>query len=376
MKSQGRGRSIRGAMVGYGFIGSQGHGPGYLECGRRGIHVELVAIADVCEARRGKAREAFGAAAIYDDYRRMLDRHASDLDFIDIAVPPAYHATIAHEALERGLHVLCEKPLTACAADAVALARKAALSRRVLFPCHNYRHAPSVRAVRDLLNAGVIGSVQSVTQQTFRPTHARGVVEWQPDWRRNPALAGGGILMDHGSHTLYLAFEWLQGYPQAVSARTYTLDGFGTEDNVSATFCYAQGIACATLSWTAGARKVLYTLHGNKGAIVVDDDIVRVLSRDQAIPLPDDLARTGGVITTDSQWADASHREWFADMFSGFVNAIDEGTYVSKDTRDAVECMNAIEACYASALDGGREVTIAPSSELELVGIRSPANAA
>ncbi len=377
MTSQTCGKKIRGAMVGYGFIGSQGHSPGYAECRRRDLDVEIVAIADVCEARRHKAQDAFGGAAVYDDYRKMLDSHLRELDFVDIVVPPALHAEVAHQALDRGLHVLCEKPLTTSAAEAVALARKATRVRRVLFPCHNYRHAPSVRTVRQVIRAGAIGTVQSITQQTFRPTHARGVAEWQPDWRRDPALAGGGILMDHGSHTLYLAFEWLGGYPQMVSARTYCLDGLPTEDNVSATFRYAQGISHATLSWTAGARKVLYTIHGSRGAIVVDDDIVRVLPRDRAVTLPPEFAQSGGVITTDSRWGDASHREWFADMFFDFVTAIDKNTFVGKDALDSVECMNAIEATYASSRASGREVRIERMAGLVAQsGTHLPANAA
>jgi len=211
----------------------------------------------------------------------------------------------------------------------------------------------------------VIGSVQSITQQTFRPTHARGVPEWRPDWRRDPAYAGGGILMDHGSHTLYLAFEWMGGYPRAVSARTYALDGLDTEDNVSGTFRYPRGIAHFTLSWTAGARKVLYTLHGTKGAIIVDDDAVRVMLRNQNDSLPVHLAQTNGELVTDSRWNDASHREWFADLFADFVVAIDQDAYVGKDARDAVECMNAIDACYASARRDGREVRIEGPAALD-----------
>lgn len=355
---------MRGAVVGFGFIASRGHLPGYGECRRRGTNVQIVAVADACEARRSTAREALPHAAVYADYQTMLDKLAGELDFVDVAVPPSLHAEIAGAALDRGLHVLCEKPLTTSVADAIALTKKAVYARRTVFPCHNYRHAPSVRAVRRVLDDGLIGSVRCVNQQTFRPTHARGVAEWRPDWRRDPDVAGGGILMDHGSHTMYLAFDWLGGYPLAVSARTHSLDGFATEDNMNGTFRYAHGIGQATLSWTAGARKVLYAVHGTKGAIIVDDDVVRVSLLDRNAALPDYLARTGGLVTTESHWNDASHKEWFADMFAEFVAAIDQGTFVGKDALDAVECMNAIEACYASARGAGREVRIDRRAEL------------
>ena len=95
--------------------------------------------------------------------------------------------------------------------------RHAAEAERVLYPCHNYKHAPVIKAVRGVLEAGRIGKVHLVTLQTFRNTHAKGVTGWRPDWRRERSYSGGGIAMDHGSHTFYLAFEWLGGYPTAIT---------------------------------------------------------------------------------------------------------------------------------------------------------------
>jgi UDP-N-acetylglucosamine 3-dehydrogenase len=354
--------SLRGAIVGFGFIASRGHLPGYSECRRRGLDVQISAVADVCEPRRRLAQDVLPSAKIYNDYRALLDHHAHELDFVDITTPPALHAEIARHALERGLHVLCEKPLTTGVEEALVLTRVATRAKRVLFPCHNYRHAPVVQAVRRILRGGTIGEVRSVTQQTFRTTHAKGVAEWQPDWRRDPALAGGGILMDHGSHTFYLAFEWLGGYPVGVSARAYSLDGLSTEDNVSCSVRFPNGVAHATLSWTAGTRKVLYTIHGKNGAIIVDDDIVRVLMRQPADSLPPDLAGSSGAVVAESHWDDASHRAWFADLFADFRRAIDRNDWVSRDTLDAVQCVATISACYASSRESGREIRMSVPS--------------
>lgn len=366
MREVVRPASMRGAMVGFGFIASRGHIPGYGECRQRGLDVNIVAVADVCDARRGAAQQALPNAEIYSDYRQLLDWHAHELDFVDIATPPVFHTEIARAALERGLHVLCEKPLTTSVDDAVLLTRVATRSRRVLFPCHNYRHAPVVQAVRRILRSGSIGEVRSITQQTFRTTHAKGVSEWRPDWRRETELSGGGILMDHGPHTLYLAFEWLGGYPQAVSARSYSLDGLATEDNASCSLRFPGGVAHATLSWTAGTRKVVYTIHGKNGAIVVDDDIVRLLMRDAADKLPADLADSCGAVVTESHWDDASHRAWFADMFTDFRRAIDRGDILSRDALDAVQCVATIAACYQSCREAGREIKIsAPHGIIE-----------
>ena len=88
--------------------------------------------------------------------------------------------------------------------------------------------------------------------------------------------------MDHGSHTFYLAFEWLRAYPTAISARMSTMGPFDTEDDLSCSLRFPTGVASAHLSWQAGVRKVLYTIHGDRGAIRVEDDNVEVARREVA----------------------------------------------------------------------------------------------
>jgi predicted dehydrogenase len=250
-------------------------------------------------------------------------------------------------------------------AEAESMVEQAYRSRRVLFPCHNYRHAPVIREVRGLLESGVIGPVHLVTLQTFRTTHARGVKEWNPDWRRERKYAGGGITMDHGSHTFYLAFEWLRSYPSTVSAKGTSLSGHDTEDNLSCTLTFPTGIATAHLTWTAGVRKVLYTLHGERGAITVDDDVVTLHAAHAASGWNAKAQReqNGSELLVPSDWMDASHKDWFGGLFDQFQEAMLEGNYVSSSTIDALQCVRTIQAAYDSSTRQGREVTIAqPSS--------------
>ena len=69
-------------------------------------------------------------------------------------------------------------------------------------------HASVVKAINEIIDSGKIGKVRSVTLNTFRNTHAKGVREWKTDWRRHKKWSGGGITMDHGSHSFYLTFDW------------------------------------------------------------------------------------------------------------------------------------------------------------------------
>jgi predicted dehydrogenase len=371
------GRRLRGALIGYGFIGALGHAPAYLDRS----DVDIVAVADVSEARRGQVHRRFPLARIFSSIRSLF---ASDteLDFVDLAIPPSEHAAVADEAMSRGLHVLCEKPLTTSVADAQRLLDRAKTSERVLFPCHNYRFAPVITTIRDILDSGRIGKVRSVTLNTFRPTHAKGVPEWNPDWRRHRRWSGGGIAMDHGSHSFYLAFDWLDSWPTAVTAKTTNQEPerWDTEDNFSAVLTFpGNRLAHVHLTWTAGTRAVVYSIQGEHGGITAQDDDIEIRT-----VVPGTRAAQAGAAwdvekrSVSSDWMDASHTKWFNAMFDRFVGAIEAHDYTPPDTLDAYHCIDVIETAYASAGEGCRELplgTSEPSEEVaDAMARRAPAD--
>ncbi len=353
---------MRGALVGYGFIMEEGHAAGY----RQRADVDIVAIADAAPERRAIAARQWPKARIYEDARALLeaesDRRESDggLDFVDIAAPPSEHAALAHAALDRGLHVLCEKPLATTVDDARAMLVHAARAERVIHPCHNYKHAPVIKAVRSIIDSGRIGKVHLVTLQTFRNTHAKGVAGWRPDWRRERRYSGGGIAMDHGSHTFYLAFEWLRAYPTAITARASAMGGFDTEDDFSCSMRFPTGVASAHLSWNAGVRKVLYTVHGDRGAVRVEDDHIEIAVQNRDLRAPrGDIRWSFEKQVIASDWMDSSHVTWFDSLFDQFKAAVERREYVGREAEEAFLCVQLITAAYASARDGSRELPLA-----------------
>ncbi len=357
-------KKLRGAIVGYGFIMAKGHAAAYRERG----DVEIVAIADVSADRRATAAAAWPQARIYADHEALFAAEADRLDFVDIATPPSDHAVVTHAALDAGLHVLCEKPLAASVDEARAMLRHATRARRVIYPCHNYKHAPVIKAVRRVIESGRIGKVHLVTLQTFRDTHAKGVTGWRTDWRRERRYSGGGIAMDHGSHTFYLAFEWLRAYPTAISARAVTMGPFDTEDDFSCSLRFPTGVASAHLSWNAGVRKVMYTVHGDRGAIRVEDDDIEVAVRERAPVAPAGTAGSDEVGATSwrfereaisSDWMDSSHVTWFNSLFDDFKGAIDRGEFVGREAEEAFLCVQLISTAYASAREGSKELPLA-----------------
>lgn len=344
--------------MGYGFIMQKGHAAAYRQRQRERGDVEIVAVADISPGRRARAQQDWPEARVYESHRQLLDAEAERLDFVDIATPPSDHAEVALAALDAGLHVLCEKPLAASIEQAARMLKRAREVRRVLFPCHNYKHAPVVKAVRSLLDAGEIGRVHLVTLQTFRNTHARGVDEWRPDWRRERRYSGGGIAMDHGSHTFYLAFEWLRAYPTAISATTSTLGSFDTEDEFVCSLRFPTGMASAHLSWTAGVRKVIYTIHGDRGAVRVEDDNVEVakLQGNAMRSYRADWQFETRAVPSD--WMDSSHVGWFNSLFDEFKGAMEREEHVGREALESFRCVQLIQTAYASATEGSRQLSL------------------
>lgn len=344
------------ALVGYGFISSKGHLPAFA----KRSDVAVVAIADTCAERLALAKKEWPEARLYSDYQSMLAAE-KEVEIVDIATPPYMHAEIAIAALEAGKHVLCEKPLSMNTKEARAMLEAAEKNKRVLFPCHNYKHAPVVKVIEDAIKSGRIGEVTSVTLQTFRNTHAKGVKEWNTDWRREFRYGGGGIAMDHGSHTFYLTFSWLASLPLSLSAKAVRLaQNWDTEDNLTVTMEFpGKRFAHAHLSWTAGIRKVIYTVQGTKGAVVVNDDEAEI-----SVGFPNTGSHQGTndykveKFTIESDWMDASHTKWFNSMFDKFLGCILRNDYVNDEIRESYACVEVIEKCYRSSELRSQEIAL------------------
>jgi predicted dehydrogenase len=350
------------AVVGYGFISGNGHVPAFLKRN----DVEIVAIADICAERRTKAAKDLPMAKVYASFQEMIDQHPN-IEILDIATPPSDHPAYAIAGLEKGFHVLCEKPLAPTTKLAASMLEAAKKNERVLFPCHNYKHAPVVKVIQEAIDSGKLGEITSVTLQTFRNTHAKGVKEWRTDWRRDFQTSGGGIGMDHGSHTFYLTFAWLKSLPIALSATSLTLNSqWDTEDNLTATVEFPEKkYAHSMLSWTAGMRKVIYTVQGTKGGIVINDDEAEI-----SVGFPNTGSHAGTAdhriekFTIESDWMDASHTKWFNSMFDQFLDCIEKKDFLNEEIRESYACIEVIEKCYKSAAAEGRRLPLEPKAAL------------
>jgi predicted dehydrogenase len=139
-----------------------------------------------------------------------------------------------------------------------------------------------------------------------------------------------------------------------------------TEDDFSCSLRFPTGVASAHLSWQAGMRKVIYTLHGSRGAIRVEDDHLEVWRNRaghavSAVEVDWECERHA----IPSGWTDSSHATWFEPLFEGFRQAIARGEWVGREAEESCLCVELIETAYASAKQGSREL---PLPERERTG--------
>jgi predicted dehydrogenase len=175
--------------------------------------VEVAAIADASPEVAGEAGRLAPKAKLVSALDQVLDE---GVDGVVIATPSAMHAEQSIRALERGVAVFCQKPLGRTAAEARAVVDAARAADRLLAVDLSYRFTEGMRRIAEVVRSGELGRIYAV-DLVFHNAYG-------PDksWFYDPALAGGGCVMDLGVHLVDLAL-WTLDFPQVsgVSAKLF-----------------------------------------------------------------------------------------------------------------------------------------------------------
>jgi predicted dehydrogenase len=213
---------------------------------------QLVAGALSSTAEKSKASgAALGLAddRCYGDFTEMAKREARLKDGIEavaIVTPNHVHHPAAREFLKRGIHVICDKPLTSTLADAKKLVAAAEKSDAHFILTHNYTGYPMVRQARAMVAEGALGKirvVQAEYPQDWLTTPMEGEGLKQAEWRTDPARSGsGGCVGDIGTHAYNLA-GFVTGLTLESLAADLTsfVEGRRLDDNVHVMLRYAGG---------------------------------------------------------------------------------------------------------------------------------------
>lgn len=277
-------RPLRVGVIGLGLMGGA-----MVEAFSRSGAWELAAVADSDRERARAVAERTGAAvassadALVDP--AFVASHA--LDVIAIATPPASHATLTVRALEAGCHVICEKPMARTVSEAEEMVAAVRRTGRACFIDHQLRYNPARVRLRELLEAGRIGTPLHAVSIAYFPALMDSPWTW---WSQ--AAEGGGLLYEYGSHTVDL-LRWLFGEISAANGTAKTLvaqrsdaDGrlreVDSDDFVSMHLEFASGMmADLLLSGGATSPSRRLEVHGTQGSIEVSaDDVITVSGRD------------------------------------------------------------------------------------------------
>lgn len=262
--------------------------------------IEVEGVVDPCAARLALAREIFPRA----ETAVSVDQLATSADVADICSPPVFHEDQSLSFLSRRIGVICEKPAVLDGAAGGELSALADRVGRILHPVHNYLFSPTYKMLSMAVGTGRVGDVRRLEVNIQRPCPAQGIPEWSPTWRVNRDIGGGGILIDHGIHWIYVLLHLL-GRPQSVCC-TMRMSS-EVEYAARLKLLFPELSATIRLSWDAHERSTAVTVEGSEGIFCIRDGRAS-------------FGTAGGrrqlavVDFDDSQ----THSSWFPEMFGEF----------------------------------------------------------
>jgi predicted dehydrogenase len=332
---------LNGALLGAGNVAFDGHLPGWAEV----EGVAIVAAADPRTDLPSELAERLPLARWYRTAEELLA--AEELDFVDVCAPPAMHFSLVALALENGLHVLCEKPLVLDPRELRALGARAREAGRVVYTVHNWKFAPILARTAELVHEGAVGEVTRCRWETLRTQPAVTVATAAGNWRLDPLIAGGGILIDHGWHALYVVNDWLGADPVRVEAvlETRKHSPFAIEDTATLRLETPAAAAEIFLTWAAEERRNRAVVEGTEGTLRLDGATLALDARG--------AGRASAEWTFPQSLTEGSHHpDWFAGVARGFLREIAEPYQRGRNLEEAALCATLIALAKESSAAG------------------------
>jgi len=269
---------------------------------------------------------------IYTDYKVMLEKEAAmpaekRIDFVSIVTPNFVHFEPAMMALEKGFHVVIEKPITFTLDQAKQLKAKVEETGLSLLLCHTYTGYPMVKQAKQFIKSGALGKVRKVYveyPQGWLSTFLEGTGQAQASWRTDPKKSGkAGSMGDIGTHAFNLA-EYITGLEvtHLCSNINIVVEGRMLDDDGAAFLKFnngATGVLMATQIAAGEENNVKIRVYGEKGGIEwkhEDNNTLLVKWLDK----PTEIYRTGGGYNSSfaahNTRTPAGHPEGFLEAFA------------------------------------------------------------
>ena len=299
------------------------YGFGILGCGMiANIHASVIreltcgqlrGVADKDPSVAKEFARQHGTSA-YANYESMLSD--PDVDVICVCTPSCFHVPNTLQALESGKHVVLEKPMAFCTADADGIIRACERNGKQVTVISQLRFSEDVARIKELLRENAFGRI-SLCSLSMKYYRSREYYAHSP-WKGTKEFDGGGALMNQGIHGIDL-LQYLMGPVKDVFGRTGTLcHHIEVEDTAVAVVLFENGamgvIEASTCAYPGFERRI--EIHGNRGYVILSEDrIEKLMVKGEEISLP---ARSKAIRTAgDPRTLDCElHRRQMEDFLS------------------------------------------------------------
>lgn len=294
--------------------------------------------------------EAFPGVPSFADSGAMIG--SGLIDAILIATPHYFHTTIGIEALQAGLHVLVEKPISVHKADAERLIAAHRSKKQVFAVMFNQRTDPHFQKIREMVRDGQLGAIRRV-QWTITDWFRSQAYYDSGGWRATWAGEGGGVLLNQSIHNIDL-LQWMFGMPCRVRAicQIGQHHDIEVEDDVSAFFEYATGATAVLVTSTGEAPGVnRLEISGERGMLTLENERLVFLRNEVETSLHSRTTREGYL--PPPVWKieiPIPHRgEQHAGILKNFTNAILKGEPLLSPAGEGIRSVELVNAMLLSS---------------------------
>jgi len=348
---------IRFGIVGVGNMGS-------LHCRQiteaKDRKIELAAVCDIVAAKAQAIGNQYGVPS-FTDAAAMYD--SGLVDAVIIATPHYWHAPQTIAAAQRGLHVLCEKPISVTVGDAAVMVQQCKKHKVALGVMFMHRTRESMKVMHRMIATGKLGEIFRVQLTASNWVRSQAYYD-SGQWRGTWDGEGGGVVMNQAPHTLDL-FQWVTGLmSKTVTASCETRwHRIEVENTVNAVCDYGNGRTGYLYLTTAEAPGMeQFVIAGTKGTLIADGDKVRFGKLKK--PLVDSLMKDKSAwFNPECDWQEIPVP---ANQLSGvhinvtraFANHILKGTPMVCSGEEALNEIGLANAIYVSGFGGGKTVQL------------------
>lgn len=252
---------LKVAIIGTGAI-SPSHVRGYLTFKDK---CKIVALCDLYEDKAHVMNKEFGLdATVYTDYQQMLDEE--ELDLVSICTPPYTHAELTINSLDKGVHVLVEKPMASSLEECDAMLEAAKRNQKKLSVISQNRFTTPMMRLKHVLDSGLAGEiVHTQVDSHWWRGHSYYDLWWRGTWEKE----GGGCTLNHAVHHIDI-FQWMNGAPNEITAITTNTSHDNAEvEDLSIAICKYPNGALAQIT-----SSVVH--HGEEQQLIFQGKLARI----------------------------------------------------------------------------------------------------